>query len=40
MFNNENGVVNGVLEVVILNFTKQASRWNAVGIYYFHIYEG
>ena len=40
MFNNQNGVVNGVLEVVILNFIKQASRWNAVNIYYFHKYEG
>ena len=39
MYKNQNRLVNGVLEVVILNFIEQASRWNAVDIYYFHKYE-
>ena len=40
MYTNQNRLVTGVLEVVILNFIEQVSRSNAVDIYYFHKYEG
>ena len=39
MYNNQNPVVIGVLQVLKLNSIEQACSWNAVHIHYFHKYE-
>ena len=40
MYNNQNLVVTGILQVLKLNSIEQACRWNAVHTSYFHKYEG